>query len=807
MQISTYIPIFVICTYLIALFTIFNIVSINHFLIDKNPFRKNSWIILKAVMLSIGIGSIQYIGLVSYYSKMHLVYQSRYTWIAWLILLVCCYITLLIISKKNIKRKDLILGSLLLTSGMLNIRYLGIRGILDKTIAFNPLFLISFILLYFVLSYFTLWLILRQDTYLIGKDRFIQDSKNAFILSIVISILHGFSLWELRYFEGLAFQPIIGEHTLYFVIIFSFAIIMLQLSFLGLTIISYLFDSNYREINKLKNMSYSLLKSHPNPIGLLKINGEVLILNDAAKEVFNIMDGLEMPAIMDFLSPKEYQRAKSYFLEAAEKHKNVQFETKIIVGKEQERISRIQMVPVIFKNVEVTEIFVMGTDVTAENQMEKMIRSLTYHDGLTHLPNRHFMKEYIEDCLKELKKRNNERNMTSLSIYYIDVNELKKINDNFGHQIGDHYLAELAKRIQKYIGKEYFLARVGGDEFVLTFLEEYEGETETVGENLLKVFKRMIVIDKVQIHPTASIGLVKAYHDGSKLDDLLTKADIAMFSAKQHVRKTGETLIVLYSEYEKELQNEYQRELVLMKGIENREFLLHYQPKVYAETGKLYGVEALIRWQVPGEDGLRYPDEFIDFAEKTGHIIQLSEQIVEMVCQQIKKWRDEGHDVPISLNLSANHFQEEDVVVLIEKQIAAYQIPPHLLELEITETVLMENVTKSKGILHQLHDLGIQLSIDDFGTGYSSLRYLIDFPIQSLKIDRSFTNALNENEKVAAVTKSIIQLAQQLDLQVIVEGVETHEQLMTLFSMGNFIIQGYYFSKPVSADEIESCWF
>ncbi|WP_257963696.1 putative bifunctional diguanylate cyclase/phosphodiesterase [Carnobacterium maltaromaticum] len=243
-----------------------------------------------------------------------------------------------------------------------------------------------------------------------------------------------------------------------------------------------------------------------------------------------------------------------------------------------------------------------------------------------------------------------------------------------------------------------------------------------------------------------------------------------------------------------------------MKGIEKKEFLLHYQPKVHADTEELYGVEALIRWQVPWEDDLRYPDQFIPLAEQTGHIIQLSEQIIEMACHQIKVWLNLGFAIPVSLNLSANDFHGDALVCLVEKQLAKHQIPPNLLELEITETVLMADLTESQKNLKQLHEMGVQLSIDDFGTGYSSLRYVIDFPIQSLKIDRSFTEALNLDAKVTALTETIIQLADKLHLQVIVEGVETKEQLATLKTMGNFIIQGYYFSKPVSAKDVTDKW-
>ncbi|AOA03169.1 EAL domain-containing protein [Carnobacterium maltaromaticum] len=806
MQMGYYIPILVICSYLIALFTAYNVVSVNRLLDDKSSLYRNGWILVKAIVMSVGIGAMQYVGLMGYLNHTNFSYTPFFAWFALGLLFLGCYLAFLLMSRKKTTKNDLFIAGLLLTGGLLGVHYMGMRAIVSNGISYHPLFLMGSVLLSFISGMYTIWIVITQNKLLTGQLRIIQDAKKAIVLALLLSAVFYFGLVELQFETDYFLQPEMGLEATYLVVTISLFTILLQLSFLGVSAVSFAFDTNRREISKLKDMSYSLLKSNPDPVLLINAAGEILSLNDAAQLLFSTELEQGITRIEEVMEPQQYCRSVSYFTEAINERKNVQFETKVTTNDGTVKEFKIQIVPIIIEELKITEIFLVGADITKENQVEKMIRSLAYHDGLTKLPNRYFMKEYIEDCLNELRQRYAFQKKTILSIYYIDMTELKKINDRYGHNIGDLYLTKVAQRIQRYIGKEYFLARVGGDEFVLTFIEEYAGETEDVGENLLKVFGKAMVIEKIRLFPAASIGLVKAYEDGSEFEELLTKVDIAMYSAKQQVRETGKTLIISYSQYEKQLQNEYQKELELMKGIEKKEFLLHYQPKVHADTEELYGVEALIRWQVPWEDDLRYPDQFIPLAEQTGHIIQLSEQIIEMACHQIKVWLNLGFTIPVSLNLSANDFHGDALVCLVAKQLAKHQIPPNLLELEITETVLMADLAESQKNLKQLHKMGVQLSIDDFGTGYSSLRYVIDFPIQSLKIDRSFTEALNLDAKVTAVTETIIQLADKLHLQVIVEGVETKEQLATLKTMGNFIIQGYYFSKPVSAKDVTDKW-
>ncbi|MDT1957225.1 EAL domain-containing protein [Carnobacterium divergens] len=793
-------PLLMAISFMIAIFTSYNAVSMDYFLSRKKKVNWHVWIVLKALGVSFGIWGMHFISMISFQHAVFDSYNTQLVILSGLVVFIGTYGSFLEICSPKFKSNDLTKGTVMFGTGLILMHYIGMAAMMPLELEKHPIVLLVSLIIGYVSAYLTMKAIRIEH----HSFKIIKDLKQVLILAVGIFSFHYLGMF------GMMTPHSVGENhanLAFLSVSLSSMVVLAEVLLIFSSLISYIFDTNRLEISKLKDTSLALLKSNPDPVFLLNTNGELVTANEVAIDSFqlNLEKDREHP-VRQFMRDEDYTNAVQCFQEVIEMGTSMHLEEQIKLKTNEYREFKIKMIPVVPDNHIVMEVFIIAIDVTEENEMKRQIRQIAYHDSLTNLPNRYYMNEFVHQELEIFEKNYDCTKKNSFVIFYIDLNELKKVNDTLGHHIGDAYLENIAKRMRDYIGHHYFLARTGGDEFALIYIEKNEAETREVTENLLRAFDAPLIVEKMVLNPTASIGVVKAFEDGSELEELLKKADIAMFSAKQEVKNSGKTMIVSYSDYQVQLKNDYQKELELIQGIENQEFILHYQPKVYADSGRFYGVEGLIRWQVTGEDRLRYPDEFIPLSEKTGHILELTKQLVEMSVKQIKCWLTKGYEVPISVNVSAEHFQEDELVALIEELLKKYQIPPYLLELEITETVLMEDVTESKNILWRLHRLGVHLSVDDFGTGYSSLRYLMEFPIQSLKIDRSFTEAMNIDKKVFIVTETIIQLAQKLDLQIIVEGVETKEQLATLNHMGNFLIQGYYFSKPIPYDEIEETW-
>ncbi|KGX91236.1 EAL domain-containing protein [Pontibacillus marinus] len=435
-------------------------------------------------------------------------------------------------------------------------------------------------------------------------------------------------------------------------------------------------------------------------------------------------------------------------------------------------------------------------DISKRHSLQQRFNYLAYHDDLTDLPNRRYIKNEMETIIHDI----NEGQNRSLALLFIDLDRFKIINDNFGHSNGDQFLDEVSKRLYSCLGEKDVLARMGGDEFIF-LLKDFEDESYVTekAEKVLELFHEPFHVGANELHTTASIG-VAIYPDSPiSMEDLMVYADNAMYQAKSQ----GKNRYVVYtSELLEDMMEEYSLEADLRKAMDHEEFVLHYQPQFNNATGELIGFEALIRWQHPTL-GLLSPAKFIKLAEKNGLITQIGEWVINEACSQNKKWQDAGMEpVKIAVNLSTQQFLTRDLVKFIERVLKRTELDPQYLVVEITEYMAME-YDYSLSVLEQLKALGICISIDDFGTGYSSLNYLKDFPIDYIKIDKSFVNEIMNDHNDAVIVKAIITLAHNLNLQVIAEGVETADQLNFLKEYLCDVTQGYFFSKPLPAQEIE----
>jgi diguanylate cyclase (GGDEF)-like protein/PAS domain S-box-containing protein len=433
-------------------------------------------------------------------------------------------------------------------------------------------------------------------------------------------------------------------------------------------------------------------------------------------------------------------------------------------------------------------------DISEKKKTEAKIHHMAFHDALTGLPNRWYLLNYMDQFLTKT-----ERVRKPISVLLLDLDHFKVINDSLGHQAGDVLLQEVANRLQTLLKKNYSLARIGGDEFILIIQNSYEDEAKQISKEILKIMKSPFYIQKQKINVSTSIGISIYPTDGEDMNTLIKNADIAMYRSKEYGRNCYYQFNSSMREHARERM---EMEILLREALERQEFVLHYQPKINIATGKVSGAEALIRWQ-KSNNTLVYPDAFIQIAEETGLIVQIGERVIREACIRCKDWHDQGlTDLTMSVNISASQFHKQNIEELVANILNETGLPSYALELELTESTVMKSPEEAKVVLRNLKALGLRISIDDFGTGFSSLSYLRHFPIDTLKIDRSFIMNLDSDHANAMIAKAVISLAHSLNLKVVAEGVENSEQLQFLEIEKCDFAQGYLISRPLSWDKI-----
>ena len=442
---------------------------------------------------------------------------------------------------------------------------------------------------------------------------------------------------------------------------------------------------------------------------------------------------------------------------------------------------------------------ILKQEILQRHQLEKKLRHDALHDSLTGLPNRNLFMERIKKCIDKTIDNSHEQ----FAILFIDLDRFKIINDSLGHIAGDELLLACAQRLNQCANPQTTLARLGGDEFTI-LLERVTDANDAVvmAEKILQEFDTPFEIGNRSLIVTVSIGIVIGTEEYRQSIDLLRDADTALYRAKEQSKAT-------YALFNRQMYVQAMRRLELenelRQGILQWELVIYYQPIVYLSNRRLLGFEALVRWQHP-KRGLINPGEFISLAEETGLIISLGKWVMYEACHQLKIWQDrlpEAQSITMSINVTRDELYNSDFLISLDNIISETQVNSSCLKLEMTESMLIENSERVIQVLKQIKTRNIQLSIDDFGTGYSCLSYLPQFPVDNLKIDRSFVNAMNVNQQNSEIIKTIVNLAKTFNMQVIAEGIETDAQLNSLQSLGVEFGQGFLFSPPLSAELAE----
>jgi diguanylate cyclase (GGDEF)-like protein/PAS domain S-box-containing protein len=443
------------------------------------------------------------------------------------------------------------------------------------------------------------------------------------------------------------------------------------------------------------------------------------------------------------------------------------------------------------------------TDITVSKAAEDEIKNLAFYDPLTHLPNRRLLLERLQHALAS-----SARSGKKVALLFIDLDHFKTLNDTLGHDIGDILLQQVAERLMANLRKSDTVARIGGDEFVVILEDlsktsiEAAAETKVVGEKILTALNQPYQLRQHEYHSSPSIGATMIEDQRSSIDELLKQADIAMYQSKTSGRNAlhffdpkMQDAISIRAELEGELR----------LAIRTQQFQLHYQIQVDSQ-GKTLGAEALIRWFHP-ERGMVPPGQFIPLAEETGLILPIGQWVLDAACAQLKVWQENpvARDLVLAVNVSPKQFHQTDFVDQVQSAIDRHGVDARLLKLELTESMLLDDIENAIATMNALKDRGIHLSLDDFGTGYSSLQYLKRLPLNQLKIDRSFVCDIVTDDSDKTIVRTIISMAQSLNLNAIAEGVETEAQQQLLLDLGCESFQGYLFGKPMPASEFESC--
>lgn len=448
---------------------------------------------------------------------------------------------------------------------------------------------------------------------------------------------------------------------------------------------------------------------------------------------------------------------------------------------------------------QLTHYIAIFADISQRKAAEERIRHMAHHDALTSLPNRLLLQDRLSQALA--KARHDHR---QVAVMFIDLDRFKTINDSLGHYVGDLLLQEVAQRLTSCIRASDTVARLGGDEFVIV-LESLPSpeEVQRIADTMIHEVSRSLLIEGRELYVTPSIGISLSPADGNDVETLMRNADTAMYQAKN---LGGSNYQFFAPHMNKEATERLDIEHSLRRALDNDEFELHYQPVIDIAENRIYGAEVLLRWR-HNKHGYISPERFIPIAEETNLILPIGEWVLRTAIRQLAQWQQQnGIAMVLCINLSARQFHQNGLAQMLAGVLEQEAVAPQRLELEITESILMDDQRETMALMHHFNDMGIKLSVDDFGTGYSSLSYLRHLPINKLKIDRSFVRDIPYNSDDATVAAAIVSLARALDLKVVAEGVETQEQLDFIRAAGCHAVQGFYYSRALTAADFLAYW-
>ncbi|MGE6631116.1 bifunctional diguanylate cyclase/phosphodiesterase [Bacillus sp. NPDC077027] len=755
--------------------------------------KKIAWLLIGAMMMAIGIWSMHFIGMMSLHLHIAVSYEPFLLALSFIAAFIGSFIAFSICTRSTISTRRLLLSSITMGTAICSMHYLGMESMEKITIHYNlPLFLLSFFIAV-IASFISMKFFFQLHHSNKKIHRQLSKTLGSLIMGGAIAGIHYTVISASNMYhntDGTNKFDSPFEMTSFSLSIFiGIMTLIVQLLMIFGSFIDHRINKQAEKMRENEQRFQSLIKHNIDGIIVLSVDRKILSTNDAGKRILNICQ----LSLGDTLS--------NHLMSDDEWHHFLHYSKKAITHDAEIKAAdrfyyfHVTYIP-IHVNKHLDSIYLICKNLTKQRIAEKEIHVMAHYDELTELPNRRHGINHLKDVLTHQQETGK-----STAVLFLDLNRFKVINDALGHNIGDLLLKAAANRLTQCLPDNGFIARLGGDEFLMIFSDIGSNleEINRISKKIIRHFERPFLIQHHQLNTSISIGIAISPHNGVDGMELMRKADMAMYLSKKYKQSRFEFFT---ESMEKQSEDRLNKELELRDAIQREQFVLHYQPQVSAKTRKMTGTEALLRMKAP-DGSLKSPDEFIDLAEESGLIIDIGKWVIDTACRQAKIWQDKGLLIPVAVNLSAKQFHSEDLIDLIKGTLKKYDLKPHLLELEVTESMTMDNIKQSKQILTSLKHIGVRISIDDFGTGHSSLSYLKDLPLHRLKIDKSFIEDIQHDSKSERITGAIIAMGHQLSLEVIAEGVETFEQAQLLSAQGCDDLQGFYYSRPIPSEEVE----
>ena len=755
--------------------------------------KKKVWLLIGAMIMGMGIWSMHFIGMMAFQMRVGITYDTYLLILSILASFIGSLIAFSICIQKQLSRRRLLISSITMGSAICSMHYLGMESMANVSISYDPvLFFLSFFIAA-ITSYFSLKLFFRVDRTKSKQENYLLKGLGSMLMGGAIAGMHYTGMAASTMFyrtNGQAAEGGFFEMSPFSLSLFIglMTLIVQTLMIFG-AYIDHRIMTQSDQLKENEQRFQSLIKHNIDGIIVLSVDRKVLSANDSGKQILELCNSKIGDDVSQYVMPTELWEE---FISQSKKAITREAELK---AADRFYYYHVTYIPVHVNN-SLDSIYLILKDLTQQRIAEKEIHVMAHYDALTELPNRRHGINHLNDVLSA-----QEKSKTSTAVLFLDLNRFKIINDALGHNIGDLLLKAAANRLTQCLPDNGFIARLGGDEFLMIFphMDHDTYKVEQFSKNIIHQFERPFFIQNHQLITSISIGIAISPQNGKDGMELMRKADMAMYLSKKHKQSRYEFFT---ESMERLSEDRLNRELELRDAIQREQFVLHYQPQVSAKTRKMTGVEALLRMKAP-DGSLKSPEAFIELAEESGLIIDIGRWVIDTAGKQAKRWYDDGLKIPVAVNLSAKQFNSEDLIDLIKLTLKKYDLKPSLLELEVTESMTMDNIKQSKQVLTSLKQLGVRISIDDFGTGHSSLSYLKDLPIHRLKIDKSFIEDILSDSKSEQITGAIIAMGHQLSLEVIAEGVETFAQAQLLSAQGCDDLQGFYYAKPLPASDIE----
>ncbi|WP_433583383.1 EAL domain-containing protein [Paenibacillus polymyxa] len=799
----------VILSYIIASLASYAALDLAGRVSQASGMARNVWLTCGAVSMGLGIWSMHFVGMLAFVLPTQVSYSTGKVVLSVLLAIVASGVALNIAGRQSGRISKLMIAGVLMTAGISSMHYVGMAA-MSTPVTYEPGRVVLSILIAALASFAALWLMFFFR-YHQSRHTWVYKMGSGLIMGIGISGMHytGMSAAHFHHSHGsMASSGMQIEPGILAYLIASGTFIALGLTLFGI-FINQRMSQKDRRIHENEQWYQALYHNHSDAIISVNKEGIVKGINAAVTTITGYpekgvmdrsIDEIAQQIDIQWISEFDSIDWDDHGLEQAHymaKMRDVQGELLDL---------SIVVVPVVIDGRHVGS-HILIKDVTEEKQAQEKIRHQALHDPLTGLPNRRKLDDVLACTIHDSAEKGN-----SFAVMVMDIDRFKMINDSLGHSIGDVFLREVSSRIMKAIEasdplamENVMLARMGGDEFTLVVTQDQATEVRVaeLAKQIVEAIQLPYRLKENDFYVTASIGIAMYPDHGVGVDALLKHADSAMYE----VKKNGKNGFQFYTaQLDSELYERIELEGYLRKALERDEMVLYYQPQIRTEDSRMIGVEALIRWNHPLK-GLLAPNVFIPLAEETGMIYEIGNWTLREACRQMKLWHASGGPlIPVSVNLSSQQFHQSNLVEQVKNALLETGLESRYLELEITESMMMD-ATVSTAILNELTALGVKISLDDFGTGYSSLSYLKHFPIHKLKIDRSFVTDITESHSDQAIVATIISMAQNLKMEVIAEGIETKGQLDILMQNDCREIQGYYFSRPLPASEVEHDFF